>query len=102
MPRRNAGFDRHSRTLIGLRFVLPTAAQRFVKRNHGQELIALGAGQVELRGEKLLLSLQNLVIIGLASHIPLRGELHRRLQGGYFAPLMLANFIELPTREQRV
>ena len=49
--------------------VLPSASESFVKRNNCQELIALGAGQRELRGKKLLLSFENFIIAGLACDV---------------------------------
>src|SRR5262249_23530070 len=47
-------------------FVLPTSAESFVQRHHCQELIALGAGQIQLRGEELLLRFEDLVITRFA------------------------------------
>jgi len=48
---------------------VPAAAERLVKRNHGQQLIALRARQVKFRREKLLLGFQNLVVTRFACRI---------------------------------
>src|SRR4029077_931119 len=85
-----------------LRFVVPTASKGLVKTDHRQELVPLRAGQVELGWEKLLLCLQNLVIIGLAGHIPLGGKSNCSFQGRYFTSLVLSNLSQLKPRDQGV
>ena len=53
------------------RLVLPATAKRFVKGHDGELLISLGAGQIKLGREKLLLSFKNFVVTGLARNIAL-------------------------------
>jgi hypothetical protein len=92
----------HLTALIRVHFILPTPSERFVQRDNCQKLIALGARQIEFCREKLLLSLQHLVIIGFPGHVPLRREFHRGFQGGHFVRLMLSDFNELLSRNERV
>jgi hypothetical protein len=61
--------------------LLPTAAQAFVERDECQQPIALRPSEVQLRGKKLLLSLQNFVVISQSygrTRPPIR--LHRHWQ----------------------
>ena len=52
-------------------FILPATPESFVEGYNGQKLIALSTGQIQLRREKLLLSLQNLVVISFAGSVTL-------------------------------
>ena len=51
--------------------VLPSAAQRLVKSDDLEQLIAFGAGQAKLAGEKLLLRFENFVVAGFAGKVSL-------------------------------
>ena len=82
--------------------VVPASAKAFVKSDHRQELIALGAGQSQLRREELLLGFEDLVITGFAGSVTFRGEFDGGFQGSYLPRALRANLLKSLARRKGV
>ena len=52
-----------------LGFTLPASTERFIEGDDSEQLVALRAGKIELRGKELLLRFENLLIAGFAGHV---------------------------------
>jgi len=82
--------------------VVPASAEGFVKCYDSQELIALGARQIELCREELLLGFEDLVITGFAGSVTFRGEFDGGFQGSYLPRALLANLLKSLARGKGV
>ena len=82
--------------------VLPAAAERFVERNDGEELVSMRAREIELRRKKLLLRFENLVVARFPGNISLRRKFHRLFESVNLASLVPENFRQLLARDQRI
>src|SRR5437773_2669548 len=80
---------------------LPPATERAVEGDHGDQLVALRAREIELGGKELLLGLEDLEVVGDAVVVALERQRDRRLEGLHRLVTVGVHALELLLGDER-